>query len=124
MTTITRERLLEIIEDGFLKHGESKELARIALSSLEVKPIVTNYWMPAVGEYCEVKSEQFADHDWVKIKVVAVHNGRVAAIVCQNGVLDYDQICVLGWEYDQSIFRPLPGINVESSPISAEDTLR
>ena len=39
MTKITRERLLEIIEDGFLKHGESKELARIALSLLEAEPV-------------------------------------------------------------------------------------
>ena len=37
--TITRERLEEIAEDGFLKHGESKELARIALASLEAEPV-------------------------------------------------------------------------------------
>ncbi|WP_447313261.1 DUF551 domain-containing protein [Klebsiella pneumoniae] len=29
---LTKERLLEIAEDGFLKHGESKELARMALA--------------------------------------------------------------------------------------------
>ncbi|ACY85318.1 hypothetical protein ACW6AV_003527 [Edwardsiella piscicida] len=29
---LTKERLQEIVEDGFLKHGESKELARIALA--------------------------------------------------------------------------------------------
>lgn len=40
MTKITRERLLEIIEDGFLKHGEGKELARIALSSLEAETVL------------------------------------------------------------------------------------
>ncbi|WP_276855016.1 hypothetical protein [Enterobacter oligotrophicus] len=39
MSTITRERLEEIAEDGFLKHGESKELARIALASLEAEPV-------------------------------------------------------------------------------------
>ncbi|QJO97008.1 hypothetical protein HJX59_27125 (plasmid) [Klebsiella pneumoniae] len=33
--TITRERLQEIAEDGFLKHGESKELARIALAAMD-----------------------------------------------------------------------------------------
>lgn len=33
-STITRERLQEIAEDGFLKHGESKELARMALASV------------------------------------------------------------------------------------------
>ncbi|HCI6114398.1 TPA: hypothetical protein NPN70_001770 [Klebsiella quasipneumoniae subsp. similipneumoniae] len=34
-STITRERLQEIAEDGFLKHGESKELARIALAAMD-----------------------------------------------------------------------------------------
>nr|WP_239464920.1 hypothetical protein [Klebsiella quasipneumoniae] len=34
-STITRERLQEIAEDGFLKHGESKELARMALVAMD-----------------------------------------------------------------------------------------
>ncbi|HEJ0413418.1 TPA: DUF551 domain-containing protein [Klebsiella aerogenes] len=34
-SNITRERLQEIAEDGFLKHGESKELARIALAAMD-----------------------------------------------------------------------------------------
>ncbi|HDH1515770.1 TPA: DUF551 domain-containing protein [Klebsiella quasipneumoniae subsp. similipneumoniae] len=34
-STITRERLQEIAEDGFLKHGESKELARMALAAMD-----------------------------------------------------------------------------------------
>ncbi len=33
--TITRERLQEIAEDGFLKHGESKELARTVLAAMD-----------------------------------------------------------------------------------------
>ncbi|HBY7684215.1 TPA: DUF550 domain-containing protein [Klebsiella pneumoniae] len=32
---LTRERLQEIAEDGFLKHGESKELASIALAAMD-----------------------------------------------------------------------------------------
>lgn len=32
-STITRERLQEIAEDGFLKHGESKEMARMLLAA-------------------------------------------------------------------------------------------
>lgn len=32
---LTRERLQEIAEDGFLKHGESKELARMALAVMD-----------------------------------------------------------------------------------------
>ncbi|HHQ9391945.1 TPA: hypothetical protein ACSW2G_000822 [Klebsiella pneumoniae] len=36
---LTRERLQEIAEDGFLKHGESKELARMALAAMDSKPV-------------------------------------------------------------------------------------
>ena len=35
---LTRERLQEIAEDGFLKHGESKELASMALAAMESEP--------------------------------------------------------------------------------------
>lgn len=40
-STITRERLQEIAEDGFLKHGESKELARMALAAMDSEPVFT-----------------------------------------------------------------------------------
>jgi hypothetical protein len=40
----TKERLEEIAEDGFLKHGESKELARIALASLEAEAVCYLTW--------------------------------------------------------------------------------
>lgn len=36
---LTRERLQEIAEDGFLKHGESKELARMVLAALDSEPV-------------------------------------------------------------------------------------
>ncbi|HBQ7831042.1 TPA: DUF550 domain-containing protein [Klebsiella aerogenes] len=39
-STITRERLQEITEDGFLKHGESKELARMALAAMDSEPVI------------------------------------------------------------------------------------
>lgn len=38
---LTRDRLQEIAEDGFLKHGESKELARMALAAMESEPVAT-----------------------------------------------------------------------------------
>ncbi|EJS3928348.1 TPA: DUF550 domain-containing protein [Klebsiella oxytoca] len=38
---LTRERLQEIAEDGFLKHGESKELARMALAAMDSEPVAT-----------------------------------------------------------------------------------
>lgn len=37
---LTRERLREIAEDGFLKHGESKELARMALAAMDSEPVI------------------------------------------------------------------------------------
>ena len=37
---LTRERLQEIAEDGFLKHGESKELARMALAEKASEPVI------------------------------------------------------------------------------------
>ncbi|HCC6219973.1 TPA: hypothetical protein M6A06_003548 [Klebsiella pneumoniae] len=40
---ITRERLQEIAEDGFLKHGESKELARMALAAMDGEPVAEVY---------------------------------------------------------------------------------
>ncbi|MBX8861215.1 hypothetical protein [Klebsiella variicola] len=39
-STITRERLQEIAEDGFLKHGESKVLARMALAEKASEPVI------------------------------------------------------------------------------------
>ena len=36
---LSRERLQEIAEDGFLKHGESKELARSALAAMDSEPV-------------------------------------------------------------------------------------
>lgn len=36
---LTRERLQEIAEDGFLKHGESKELARMAQAAMDGEPV-------------------------------------------------------------------------------------
>lgn len=37
---LNRERLQEIAEDGFLKHGESKELARMALAKKASEPVI------------------------------------------------------------------------------------
>ncbi|MEG8850600.1 DUF551 domain-containing protein [Klebsiella pneumoniae] len=37
---LTKERLLEIAEDGFLKHGESKELARMAQAEKASEPVI------------------------------------------------------------------------------------
>lgn len=39
-STIARERLQEIAEDGFLKHGESKVLAHMALAAMDSEPVI------------------------------------------------------------------------------------
>ncbi|HBQ1207011.1 TPA: DUF551 domain-containing protein [Klebsiella pneumoniae] len=36
---LSRDRLQEIAEDGFLKHGESKALARMALAAMDSEPV-------------------------------------------------------------------------------------
>ncbi|SXG40099.1 Eaa1 [Klebsiella pneumoniae] len=48
---LTRERLQEIAEDGFLKHSESKELARMALAAMDQKPALHRYRRKAVEPY-------------------------------------------------------------------------
>lgn len=48
-TAITRGRLQEISEDGFLKHGESKELARMALAAIDGEPVAEVHQVPNVG---------------------------------------------------------------------------
>lgn len=39
MMELTKERLQEIAEDGFLKHGEAKAMARQILASMEQEPV-------------------------------------------------------------------------------------
>ncbi|WP_171356089.1 hypothetical protein [Klebsiella variicola] len=56
---ITRERLQEIAEDGFLKHGESKELARMALAAMDGEPVaevVSIYGDPEAFGEREIRS--------------------------------------------------------------------
>lgn len=48
---LTRERLQEIAEDGFLKHGEGKELARMVLAAMDQKPALHRYRRKAVEPY-------------------------------------------------------------------------
>lgn len=68
---------------------------------------ISDRWVPKVGDYCEVQTDQFRDVDWVTIKVIAVHGDRVAAIVQQPNVFSFDEIEIFGLQYDNSIFRPI-----------------
>ncbi|MCW0288993.1 hypothetical protein NIL06_20685 [Klebsiella pneumoniae] len=57
---LTRERLQEIAEDGFLKHGESKELARMARAAMDSGPVA--YADPQAFENVEAGS---ARREWM-----------------------------------------------------------
>lgn len=46
MNELTKERLQEIAEDGFLKHGEGKAMALQLLASIEQEPVAYNGIMP------------------------------------------------------------------------------
>ncbi len=50
---LTRERLQEIAEDGFLKHGESKELARMALAAMGSEPVAWTSEEAIAEVYCD-----------------------------------------------------------------------
>lgn len=52
-STITRERLQEIAEDGFLKHGESKELARMVLAAMDGEPVAWTSEEAIAEVYCD-----------------------------------------------------------------------
>lgn len=51
--TFTKERLEEIAEDGFLKHGESKDLARIALAGMEAVP-AGEFYEDSPGDWYQI----------------------------------------------------------------------
>ncbi|MEF5353561.1 hypothetical protein U9898_23035 [Escherichia coli] len=56
-STITRERLQEIAEDGFLKHGESKGLARMVLAAMDSEPVadVVAWSSPNEERKCDIR---------------------------------------------------------------------
>ena len=56
---LSRDRLQEIAEDGFLKHGESKELARIALAAMDSEPVFTLEVSQA-----DYKGQKLGNHFW------------------------------------------------------------
>lgn len=65
---LTRERLLEIAEDGFLKHGESKELARMALSAFDSEPVAWT-WQHLKQWHVTNDEERVRDLAWDGVKV-------------------------------------------------------
>ncbi|MDU6532107.1 MAG: hypothetical protein E6525_27575 [Klebsiella grimontii] len=75
-STITRERLQEIADDGFLKHGESKVLARMALAAMDSEPVAWRWrWSDDVEGYWRYTEEQRETHGSVKL------SGLVCAVL-------------------------------------------
>ena len=67
---LTRERLQEIAEDGFLKHGESKELARMALAEKASDPFIQS---AAIDEINNQFASQFFEiryyRRWLRVAI-------------------------------------------------------
>ena len=75
MTTLfTKERLQEIAEDGFLKHGESKLLARVTLAAMDAEPVYQwreRYEEGSLWEDCTKEQyDGFAEHPECEVRVL------------------------------------------------------
>ncbi|HGK3911480.1 hypothetical protein [Klebsiella pneumoniae] len=81
-STITRERLQEIAEDGFLKHGESKELARMVLAATDSEPVA---WTWHYREQWHVTNDEERARDlaWDGVKVEPLYRHAQPAPVAQ-----------------------------------------
>lgn len=64
--------------------------------------------LPSVGSVCEVRTgETFPDYDWVKIKVVYIHEGEVIGVVDMPGEAVHNNIEKLSAGYCNAVFRPI-----------------
>ena len=64
--------------------------------------------LPPVGSVCEVRTgEIFPDYDWVKIKVVYIHEGEVIGVVDIPGEAMHNDIEKLSAGYCNAVFRPI-----------------
>ncbi len=85
-STITRERLQEIAEDGFLKHGESKELARMALAAMESEPVAWT-WQHLKQWHVTNDEERARDLAWDGVKGEPLYR-HAQQLVVPDDVLD------------------------------------
>ena len=98
MSTITRERLQEVIDGDILFTDEQRELARIALASLEAEAVTNEIVIPepmthrSISEICPpgVNQTLFAS-GWNASRKSGMNSGRIPPIV--KGI---DAECV-GW---------------------------
>lgn len=85
---LTRERLQEIAEDGFLKHGESKELARMALAAMDSEPVA---WTWHYREQWHVTNDERRAEFVAKdgdVAVLPLYRHAQPALVVPDDVLD------------------------------------
>jgi len=77
----------------------------------ERRPITEPVWdgegLPPVGVECELKSEEYADFDWVKVRIVFEHNGELIAIVNMPDEPIHDRMSKHSAGYDAAKFRPI-----------------
>lgn len=121
---LTRERLQEIAEDGFLKHGESKELARMALAAMDNEPVepiwrATKYPVsrPVPGAKLIVWDEtgKFVGYG----SAVDTSESGVAIQMCDGRRFDSNH--ELRWQY---ALQPVPVVDNEPVGWTDEEELR
>ena len=103
-STITRERLQEIADDGFLKHGESKELARIALAEMDSEPVAWRWrWSDDVEGYWRYTEEQRETHGSVTAQPLYRHAQQ--PVVPEEATSDSIEILASARRRDHAVFQ-------------------
>ena len=92
-STITRDRLQEIAEDGFLKHGESKVLARMALAAMDSEPVAYISKSDFDAGYPHI----LARRDFNKACTMAVYAAQPAPVVPELRVDWQENEFSAGW---------------------------
>ncbi|HDY8549305.1 TPA: DUF550 domain-containing protein [Klebsiella pneumoniae] len=116
---ITRDRLQEIAEDGFLKHGESKELARMALAAMDSEPVAWTW---------HYREQWHVTNDKCRAEFVAT-DGDVAVLPLYRHAQpapERDQVRIAHAEWSQATFGnvgpvgPLKHLSKEALEAAAE----
>lgn len=63
--------------------------------------------LPPVGSVVEMNSEQYADYEWVRAKVVFEHNGEIIVVVNMPGEPVDQQMSKHSAGFDGAKFRPI-----------------
>ncbi|HGS6660304.1 MULTISPECIES: hypothetical protein [Klebsiella pneumoniae complex] len=103
---LTRERPQEIAEDGFLKHGEGKELARMALAAMDSEPVAGEArfkeerprWTPCTAEHVSMVLAN--PEDWPNYEVRYLYAAPQPAPVVPEAMPTYAISPYSGAEYE------------------------